>query len=457
MPEKNQIVQMKITALSSDGNGVGRLEGMAVFVPHTAVGDLAQVRIVKLLKHHAYGRLEQLIEPSAERADPACPVYRRCGGCSLRHLRYETELAWKARFVEENLRRIGGLELPLEPILPSPLVEGYRNKAQYPIRLEAGEPVAGFFQKRSHQVIPWLDCALQPPFYGDILRATLRFLKEHRIPIYDEVQHKGLVRHLYLRHAEATGQVMVCLVLNGETLPWQEAFVQAVRHACPAVHTVVLNHNMAKTNVILGERSTPIFGDGAITDRLCGLNIRISPLSFYQVNRQSAENLYRLAAAYAGLTGKELLIDLYCGTGTIGLSMANRAARLIGVEVIAPAVEDARRNAEANGITNAEFFCGDAGKIAARLQREQLRPGVVILDPPRKGLDEAVIDAVCAMKPDRVVMVSCNSATAARDCRLFANRGYTVTRARPVDMFPRTAHVEAVLLLTREDSGCFGG
>ncbi|MCI8650461.1 MAG: 23S rRNA (uracil(1939)-C(5))-methyltransferase RlmD [Anaerotruncus sp.] len=452
MPQKNEIAQIRIEDMTQEGSGVGHLQdGMAVFVPHCAVGDLLEVRLIKINKTHCFGRIEQVLQPSADRISPDCPVSRRCGGCVFRHVSYPAELGYKQRFVQENLRRIGHLALQTEPILPSPLVDGYRNKAQYPIRMQQGRLTAGFFAPRTHEVIDCVSCRLQPKAFAQILQEILDFVQEQAISVYDEASQTGLLRHVYLRCGQHSGEIMVCLVLNGKTLPKQELLVQRLLQREPQIVSILLNINEQNTNVILGAQMQRLYGKPFLTDRLCGVEFCLSPHAFYQVNHPAAELLYGLAADYARLDQTQTVLDLYCGAGTIGLSMAHRCKQVIGVEIVAQAVENAIENARQNQIENARFLCADAAQAAAQLAAEGVRPQVVILDPPRKGCAAALLETVAQMAPQRVVYISCNSATLARDCAIFAGLGYQLGRCRPVDLFPRTAHVEAVALLEKKE------
>ena len=449
MLKKNDVIELDITAVTNEGNGVGRHEGVAVFVPLAAPGDRLKVLIVKTQASFCYGKILEVLTPASCRVDPECPVFGRCGGCTLRHISYEEELAQKQEWVRQNLLRIGGIDLPMPPIIGSPRTGRYRNKVQLPFGMEDGRVVSGFYSLRSHRLAACDDCLIQPAIFNDIAAAVKEYAQEHQVEIYDETTHKGLLRNLFMRVAEATGEVMVCPVVTSPALPNPEALIQKIRAACPQTVSIVLNINPDKTNVLLGSRCKTLWGKGHITDRLCGLEVEISPLAFYQVNREATQLLYGKAAEFAALTGGELLVDLYCGTGTIGLSMAHQARELIGVEVVPQAVENARLNAKHNGIDNARFICADAGQAATQLAEQDLRPDVVLLDPPRKGCDLPTIDAVCAMQPQRVVMVSCNSATAARDVKLFSQRGYEAKAVQAVDLFPKTAHVECVVLMSR--------
>lgn len=459
--KKNAVIRLEITGVTAQGSGVGRYSGeeaadaagMAVFVPFTAVGDVLLCRIVKVCKTHAFGRMEELLTPSPDRAGGCaadCAAFGRCGGCAWRHVSYEAELRYKWRQVADALARIGGLALEPCPIVGAETPERYRNKAQYPVAPGEQGLRAGFYALRSHRVVEQRDCRLQPAVFRDILEAVLRWADKAGVPAYEEETRRGLLRHVYIRQAKATGEILVCLVCTSGKLPDAQALVDGLRAAAPGLVGVTVNLNREDTNVILGKDGFTLWGRDTIVDELCGLRFRLSPRSFYQVNRRQAERLYGLAAQAAGLTGRETVLDLYCGTGTIGLSMASRAAQVIGVEVVEPAVEDARLNAQANGITNARFLCADAGQAAQQLRDEGVRPDVVVLDPPRKGCSESVIDTVAELAPGRVVYVSCDPATLARDLQRFAPLGYRTASVIPVDMFPRTAHVECVALLERK-------
>ncbi len=451
MLQKNTFYIMEIEDYTTEGSGIGRADGMAVFVPGTAVGDRVKVRIVKGEKRYAYGRVEELLSPAAGRIEPDCPGFGKCGGCLFRHIRYEEELACKQKRVTDALMRIGGVdERRIAPIVGAKTPDGYRNKAQLPFMRDAeGKIRAGFFAPRSHRVIPLETCRLESPAFAKAREAVLSWAQAENVSVYDEKTHSGLLRHLYLRHAMKTNELMVCLVANGERFPGEERLTSLLRKELPALKSVVLNVNREKTNVIVGKKNRVLWGREWIEDELCGLRFAVSPLSFYQVNRDQAEVLYGLVGELAALQPQETLLDLYCGTGTIGLTMANRVKKLIGVEVVAQAVENANKNAGRNGIENAEFWCADAAQAAQKLLQEGLRPDCVILDPPRKGCTPELIKTVAGMAPSRVVYVSCDPATLARDLSAFAETGFLVQKAIPVDMFPRTGHVETVVLITR--------
>ena len=444
--QKNQEYILDIEAVSTDGSGIGRVDGMAVFVPLTAVGDRAKVKILKVKKTYAYGKLLSLVKPSKVRIDNDCNVFNQCGGCVYRHISYEAEKAIKQNAVYENIKRIGGVDLtPKSIICDTP--DRYRNKAQYPISLDYS---AGFYAFHSHRIIPCEDCLLQPEIFSKITAIVTDWAKEYDISIYDENTHKGFLRHIYIRRAEKTNEIMVCIVVNGEILPESDQLVDGLLSLCgDSLKSVVININRKDTNVILGEECKIIYGDGYITDILCGVKVRLSPLSFYQVNRTMAEKLYEKAREYANPKGKNV-IDLYCGAGTIGLSMAKDAKSIIGVEIIPEAIEDAKYNAKINGIENARFICADATDAAKQLASEGVTCDVVIVDPPRKGCSVDVINTITEdFKPKDVVYVSCDSATLARDIKLFSENGYTLKEYTPCDLFPRTSHVETVALLVR--------
>lgn len=449
MLKKNDIIPLTIESITNEGNGIGHADGIAVFVPMTAAGDELRVRIVKVQKSYCYGIIEEILTPSPDRIEPDCPCYKRCGGCSLRHITYEAELRAKTDWVRDAVQRIGGFATEPLTILPSPCHERYRNKAQFPLGRSESGSYTGFFAPRSHTVIPCGDCALQPKEFSEIAAWVCHFADRHKLTIYNEQSGKGLLRHLYLRQAATDGSIMLCLIINGRRMPQAEQFAQEAQAAFPSIATVLLNHNTRRDNVILGAEQTVLTGSGVLHDTMCGISVSLSAHSFYQVNHDSAEQLYHEAARLAALKPQETLLDLYCGVGTIGLSMVHPEQKLIGVEVVPSAVENAQENALRAGVQNAEFLCADAGKAAQILAERGLRPDVVVLDPPRKGCDSATLDAIVHMAPSRIVMVSCNPATMARDAAVLREKGYTLQCYRPVDLFPRTAHVETVVLMSR--------
>ena len=452
--QKNQILTLRIERLSSDGSGVAHSpDGETVFVPGAAPGDEADVRIVKDCKRYAFGILDHLRTPSPDRIPVDCAVAGPCGGCSLRHLDYTAELRAKQENVTDAFRRIGGLDVPVLDICPSPEVDRYRNKVQFPVELDKnGNPCIGFYAGRTHRIVPCPDCKLQPGVLNDIGNALCRFFAENGIQPYSEETGRGLVRHIFLRRGAHSGQIMVCLVCTRPNFPHADALCTRLREQFADIATILLNVNSKNTNVILGTETHTLYGPGYIEDTLCGVPVQLGPLSFYQVNTLAAERLYGIAAQYAQLTPDDLLLDLYCGMGTIGLSMVDHCRELVGVEIVPEAIESAKANAARMGDAVAAkscFFCADAGQAATRLAAEGLHPDVVMLDPPRKGCDEATLSAVVRMAPRRVVYVSCNPATAARDAAWLENNGYHAEKVQPVDLFPRTKHCECVIALSK--------
>ena len=447
---KNQLIPLEIEGYSSEGDGIARLEGMAVFVKGAIRGETCLVKLLKVGKTAAWGKVEQVLSSAPSRMTPDCPHFPKCGGCALRHMTYEEELSFKRQRVEDALRRIGGLDLTVDVIHGAAHPDRYRNKAQFPVSGKQGVSV-GFFRSRSHDVIDVPSCLLQRPEADAAGRAVKGWMEQYSVPAYDEVSHTGLVRHVYVRTNRA-GQSLICLICNGESLPHQPELIDALREAVPQAVGVVLSINRDKTNVILGKQYRTLWGQDYLYDTLCDLTFKLSVPSFFQVNPEQTEVLYRKAAEFAGLTGEETVVDLYCGTGTISLVLAGQAKQVIGAEIVPSAIEDARENARRNGLQNAEFICADAKEAAAELARRGLRPDVICVDPPRKGMAEEVIGYIADMAPRRVVYVSCDPATLARDCKRFEELGYRTLRAEAVDMFPRTHHVETVVLLGREKS-----
>ena len=448
---KNDEIRLKIDALTNLGSGIGRYKEMAVFVDGTAVGDEIIAHIIKVKKNYAVGKIAKILKASKDRIDCDCGAASQCGGCAFRHISYEAELREKKQAVSDVMMRIGGLDFPAKEILHIEKPERYRNKAQIPVALDKdGNIIAGFYSKRSHRVVSSEDCLLQMKEFKNIVAAIKKYMAENPVTIYDENTNKGLVRHIYLRRGRVTGEIMVCLVINGDSIPKKDRLIDSLRGCDENISSIVLNINKKDTNVVLGDKCITLWGKDYIEDELCSLRFRISPLSFYQVNPEGTEILYSKAREYADLKENETLLDLYCGAGTIGLTMAKKAKQIIGVEVIPEAIENAEENAQINGITNARFICDDASGAAKTLYDEGIRPNVVVLDPPRKGCSADVLKTVADMNPDRVVYVSCDSATLARDCKIFSELGYAVREYTAVDMFPRTTHCECVALLVRE-------
>lgn len=442
---KNQEHTVTIEGYGEGGMGVARIDGRVVFVHGALRGEKCRVLILKTLKSVAFAKVLEVIEPSSERITTDCPYFPRCGGCTYRHIRYEEELRLKRQRVQDNLSRIGGSDVTVEEILGARDTLRYRNKAQYPVSKDGA---VGFYRARTHEVIECEHCLLVKPVADAAAEALREYMQSCRVAGYDEKTGRGLVRHLYIR-SNAAGESLVCVLVNGDKLPKEDRLVTLLRDACPKCTGIVLGTNTKKGNVILGDRYRTLWGSDRLEDTLCGKTFRLSVPSFYQVNRVQAERLYAKAIEFAGLTGQETVLDLYCGAGTITLALSDHAKKVLGAEIVPEAIDDARENAARNGVKNAEFFCGDASDVAKKLARENLRPDVITVDPPRKGLAADVVESIAEMQPQRVVYVSCDSATMARDVKRLADLGYTAQRACAVDMFPRADHIETVCLLSK--------
>lgn len=443
--EKGSIYTAVIDGYSSEGLGIARVNGAVVFVPHAVRGEEIDLRITKVMKTSCAGEIVKIHNPSPERMEPECPYAGKCGGCAYRHLTYPEELWAKRQRVQDALTRIGGLDLTVEEILGAKNPEHYRNKSQYPVGADGS---IGFFQARTHKVVPIRRCLIQTEAADRTAQAVGEWMRRYKISAYDETTGKGLVRHVCVR-VNRKGESLCCVVVNGNKVPREPELAAYVTAAVPHTVGVLLNSNTRRGNVVLGDKYRTLFGRNYLMDTLCGLEFKLSMPSFYQVNRDQAEVLYGKALEFAGLTGNETVLDLYCGIGTITLCLAKVAKRVIGAEIVPPAIRDAKENALRNHIENAEFFCGDAADIAAKLESDGLRPDVVTVDPPRKGLAPEVIASVAAMGPEKVVYVSCDPATLGRDVKIFREFGYEAKRAAAVDMFPGTAHVETVVLLSK--------
>ncbi len=447
--KKNDVIELEITGFSSEGSGVGHYDGQAVFAAGAAAGDTVSCVIIKAKKNYAIGKIQHILKASKDRIIPDCPVFPRCGGCQYRHISYEAELEIKTQKVRDAFRRIGHLETVPENAVGAVSPERYRNKAQYPVETANGRLLTGFYAPFSHRVIDCKNCLLQPAEFSDILKIVAKWCEKFKIPTYDEKTGKGLLRHIYIRKGFESGEIMVCLVINGDRIFKKDELISALTKANSNIKTVLLNHNTEDTNVIMGKEETVIYGKGYIEDILCGKKFRISPLSFYQVNHAQAQRLYEKAAEFAITPDTKVLLDMYCGAGTIGLTMAHKVEKLIGVEIVPEAVEDAKINAKLNGTENARFICADATEAAKILENEKIQPDTVILDPPRKGCDSELLDTVTKMNPERIVYVSCDPATLARDLAILEEKGYKTQKAVPYDLFPRTVHIECCVLLCR--------
>lgn len=454
--QKNDELILKIEDMGVDGAGIGKSDGMTFFVKDAVIGDVVRAKIIKLKKTYGYARLMELLEASADRVEPNCPYYRQCGGCQIQALSYEKQLEFKENKVRNNLERIGGFtKIPMEPIVGMDEPYHYRNKAQFPVGTDKeGHIVTGFYAGRTHTIIPNRDCALGLPVNREILDIVIDFMEKYHISAYDEKTGKGLVRHVLIRCGFSSREKMVCLIINGKSLPHGEKLVEALRKI-DGMTSISLNCNTEHTNVILGHKTIVLWGQEYITDQIGDISYEISPVSFYQVNPVQTEKLYGLALEYADLHGEETVWDLYCGIGTISLFLAQKAKQVYGVEIIPQAIENAKRNAVKNCIENAEFFVGKSEEVLPEFYEKEAAAGrkahadVIVVDPPRKGCDEKLLDTIVKMAPDRVVYVSCDSATLARDLKILCEQGYELKRVRAVDQFCHTVHTEAVCCLHR--------
>ena len=450
MLTKNQVYTAEIVDYTSEGQGVARIEGCAVFVPNAIAGEVCEIRIEKVGKTWAAGKIVKILEKSPHRINRACPVAKLCGGCDFHHMDYEEESRLKMERVRTCLNRMAGENLGSIPMHPAPDTTCYRNKAQYPVSVHKNRAFAGFFKAGSHQVIENDRCLILPPEADRVKALVIDWMNQYRITVYDETTHKGLIRHIYVRRGAVSGQVLVCLVANGRKLNRIPELIQRLK-TIPGFATLVLSVNTRPGNAILGDEFITLHGKGWIEDTLCGLTFRLSPRSFYQINHDQTEKLYAAAIEAAGITKEDTVLDLYCGVGTITLAMSKAAGKVIGVEVIPQAVEDARDNAKRNGIENAEFLCADAGAAALELEKQGVKADVVVVDPPRKGLNADAIEAIARFAPRRLVYVSCDPATLARDAALLKEKGFALQNAQAFDLFPRCAHVESVVTMVKED------
>ena len=445
---KNQTYEAIVTDYTAEGQGVAHVDGCAVFIPNAIAGETYIIRIEKAAKTWAAGKIVEVLEKSPHRVNRECPVAKLCGGCDFWHMDYEEEARLKADRVRNCLNRIGGENLEDLSILSAPTCYSYRNKAQYPVAAKKNKAYAGFFRAGTHQVVENNRCLILPREADDVKNAVIDYVNQFRVTAYDEEAHKGLLRHIYVRRGAVSGQVLVCLVINGRKIPREEELITRLKKI-PGFTTLVLSVNTKQGNAVLGDEFITLYGPGYIEDTLCGLVFRLSPRSFYQVNHDQAERLYNAAISQAEITKNDTVLDLYCGVGTITLAMASAAGKVIGVEVIPQAVEDAKDNAVRNGIENAEFFCGDAGQAALDLEAKGIKADVVVVDPPRKGLNADTIEALHRFSPRRIVYVSCDPATLARDVALLKERGYTLKSAQAADLFPRCSHVESIVCLSK--------
>ncbi len=448
--EKNRDYIVDISGLTSEGSGVARIEGFTIFVDGALTEEQVEIRIVKVLKNYAFGKVLRTIKASPGRVEPSCGVVKRCGGCQLQHMSYEAQLQYKTRQVRDAIERLGGLkDINIHDTIGMDDPWRYRNKAQFPVGMD-GDVMIGFYANRSHEIIDTPQCSIQDPINDIVVQTVREFIRKYNISAYDENTGKGLIRHIVTRKGFRTGEVMVCLVINGDTIPNYKALVDALISSTENLKSVVLNINRNKTNVILGDRNIVIYGEEAIYDYIGEFKFKISPLSFFQVNPIQTEVLYSKALEYADLKGDEIVFDAYCGIGTISLFLSKKAKKVYGVEIVPQAIDNAKENAKLNDIRNAEFLVGESETVIPEMYKKGIKADVIVVDPPRKGCDEKLLDVIVLMSPERVVYVSCNPATLARDLKYLSERGYVVKEIQPVDMFPQTTHVEAVALVVRE-------
>lgn len=446
---KNDICTLEINSISNDGSGVGRdKDGKVVFVPMTAIGDICKVRIVKAKNSYSYGKLEEVLTPSPDRIDNNCSVFGKCGGCSFRHINYDAEVNVKEGFIKDAFTRIGGLNPEFLPLIRNQQISHYRNKAQYPLgKDKEGNVICGFYAANSHRIVPCTSCDLQPSIFSEITAFITNYIRENKLSVYNEAEHKGVLRHICIRQGHYSGEINVTLVCKRK-IPELNRLSKELMRNFSDIKGVVLNINKDETNVILGNEEVLLAGQAEITDTMCRNKIDISPKSFYQVNTVMAEKLYGIAKAFAQPEGKTIA-DIYCGIGTIGLSMAKEAGKVIGVEIVKSAIKNAKKNAALNGFNNTEFHCADADNAAEILRNAGVNPDVIILDPARRGCERKVLEDLAKFEADRIVVISCNPVTAARDCAVLGEYGYKCEKVQGVDLFSRTSHVECVVLMSR--------
>ncbi|PYG89382.1 23S rRNA (uracil1939-C5)-methyltransferase [Ruminiclostridium sufflavum DSM 19573] len=447
---KSEIYTINITGLTHEGQGVGKLDGFVVFVDGALEGETVDVKLIKQTKSYAVGTIVDIHRLSEKRAEPFCPAFGRCGGCSVQHMSYDAQLEFKTDTVRQNLKRIGGLEnVQVYNTIGMEKPFHYRNKVQYPVGSCGADVKIGFYEKGSHNIIESMECNIQPRESSDISEVVRGFFASRRISIYNEKTGKGFLRHVMVRIGFKTNELMVVLVVNGKKIPKAEELVRLLCERYENIKSIIVNVNTRSTNIILGDKNTCIYGQEYISDYIGKYRFNISPFSFFQVNPVQTEVLYSKALEYAGLTGNETVFDLYCGIGTISLFLSEKAKKVIGVEVVREAIDDAKKNAELNGIANVEFLAGEAEVVIPKLYDEGIRADVVVVDPPRKGCEEVLLKTLVAMKPARIVYVSCNPSTLARDLKFLCENGFEVKEVQPVDMFPWTGHVEAIILMTK--------
>lgn len=447
---KNKTYECTVTGYTNEGQGVSKIDGFVVFINGAVLGDELLIKIIKVTKNISYAIIEKIIKPSINRITPECDVFYKCGGCATFNMTYDEELEFKRQKVENVIKRIGKIDFSVSEIIGSDLQSRYRNKAQFPLGTKDGQAVAGFYRKNSHDVTPTKDCLIQTKNSNNITNFIVDFCNKNNISIYNEANHKGLIRHIYIRTGFKTDEILVCLVTTNYKIPHIDELVSQLTRTFPEIISVLLNKNSEKTNKVLGEDYKILFGNGVLTDVLCGNKFEISPQAFYQVNRDSAEKLYEKAIDFSDLNKNQTVLDMYCGVGTITLAVSKYVKNVIGIEIVPKAIVDAKRNAQINDIHNAEFICADARLASADIVSKKIKIDTVIVDPPRKGLDIDTINSIIKINPEKITYVSCDPATLARDINIFSQNGYELKKAIAFDLFPRTHHVESVVLLQKQ-------
>lgn len=448
---KGDVIELEISGFAHDGAGVGKYEGFTIFVPHTVPGEKVRARLTVVKKTYGKASCLEILKIHPHRTEPKCPVYEICGGCQIQHISYEAQLEHKRQQVEDHFARIGGMEVPIHPVLGMEEPWRYRNKAQVPFGVQKGKAVAGFYVPRTHQIVDMEACLIQHELNDKVIRKVKQLAQHLKTPIYDEQKHRGTLRHVMVRTGFHTGELMIVLVTNGRKLPHREKWIEELRREFPQLKSLMQNIHHRRSNIVLGPENQVLWGREVIYDRIGDVTFAISPHSFFQINPVQTRVLYDQVAKYAGLTGTETVIDAYCGIGTIALYLARHAKRVYGVEIVPAAIQDAKQNAELNRMDHVTFEAGAAEEIMPRWYQEGIRPDVVVVDPPRKGCDRVLLDTIASMQPGRIIYVSCNSSTLARDAKYLAELGYMVREVQPVDMFPQTGHVETVVLISNEN------
>lgn len=451
--KKNDLIEVLIEDVSLDGKGIARYDGIVVFVPYAAVGDKLVVKILKVKKDYAFAKIERILEKSIHRIDVDCDCYYKCGGCVFRHISYDEELRIKSKFIKDSLSKFAGInDFNISDIIGAKDINHYRNKAQVPVRYGNDRKIiSGFFSSHSHNVVEFSECKLHNKEFDKIILEIKKWMEAYNVAPYNETTNKGLIRHIYLRHAKVTNEIMVCLVINGESIPYEDIFIRNMTGKFKNIKSICLNINCKVTNVILGEKTKTIFGKNFIQDILCNIKFNISPLSFYQVNHDQTEIMYNMARKTLNLKSNDNIVDLYCGIGTIGLTMASDVNELLGIEIVKQAVENAIKNSEINNIGNSKFICSDVSDVSDNILNYIKDVNAIIVDPPRKGCSGKLIDSIIKINPEKILYISCNPCTLARDIKILCDKSYTLNSVMPIDLFPRTGHVETVVLMTRNN------